>query len=82
MKTDGGSRPGNTHLERLAKARSGAFAGKKYPDDGFKMGTGAPSPRMAGSGSGIVSKSPIATPRTGNSPYERPMPVKPGYGTT
>lgn len=82
MKTDGGSRPGNTHLERLAKSRSGAFAGKKYPDDGFKMGTGASSPRMAGSGSGIVSKSPIATPRTGNSPYERPMPVKPGYGTT
>lgn len=82
MKTDGGSRPGNTHLERLAKARSGAFAGKKYSDDGFKMGTGAPSPRMAGSGSGIVSKSPIATPRTGNSPYERPMQVKPGYGTT
>lgn len=82
MKNDGGCCAGNTHLERLAKARSGAFAGKKYPDDGFKMGTGAPSPRRAGQGSGIISKSPIATPRTGNSPYERPAPTKPGYGTT
>ena len=80
MKNDGGCCPGSTHLgglRRLAPVRSP----EKYPDDGFKMGTGARLP-AGGTGLQYHLKSPIATPRTGNSPYERPAPTKPGYGTT
>lgn len=77
-----GSRPGNTRSERLVKARSGAFAGKQYESDGLRGGPstaseGAKAQRV-GQGSGVVRKSPIGSPNTGNSPYERQQPRKPG----
>lgn len=82
MRDDGkqGSRSGSTFQEMRSKARSGSFAGKKYPHDTkCEQGYGAPDPRMAGQGSGVVRARPISTPRTGNSPYERQVPTKPGH---
>lgn len=77
-----GSRPGNTYRERQIKAHSGAFAGKKYPQDaqlhGSRVGD---NPRNAGQGTAVVKKTglaPEAAKRTGNNPWERPGYSKPG----
>lgn len=77
-----GSRPGNTYSERQKKARTGAFAGKQYPQDaqlhGQRVGD---SPRNAGQGTAVVKKTalaPEAQKRTGNDPWERPGFSKPG----
>ena len=84
MKDEGrrGSRPGNTHAERLVRARAGDFRdSKQYPKDGVcEPGYGAPPTRLAGQGTSFVQKSPISTPRTGNSPYEQQQKKRPGSG--
>ncbi len=76
-----GSRSGNTHSERLAKARSGAFAGKKYPEDASLRRT-PPEVRMAGQGSSVVKKTPLnpsSNPKTApGNPWARPDYQKPG----
>lgn len=77
-----GSRPGSTYQDMRAKARAGSLAGKSYPGDGLRSAPstsseGAKAARV-GQGSGVVRKSPIGSPNTGNSPYERPSNRKPG----
>lgn len=77
-----GMRPGSTFQEMRAKARAGSLAGKQYASDGLRSGPstaseGAKAARV-GQGSGIVKRSPIGSPQTGNSPYERQQPRKPG----
>jgi hypothetical protein len=84
MRDDGkqGSRPGSTFQEMRQKARGGSLHGKQYAQDGIHAGPssaelGAKVAR-AGQGSGIVKKTPLGSPNTGNSPYERQQPRKPG----
>jgi hypothetical protein len=77
-----GSRPGSTFQEMRAKARAGSLAGKSYPGDALRSAPstaseGAKAARV-GQGSGVVKRSPIGTPNTGNSPYERQSGRKPG----
>jgi len=77
-----GSRPGSTYQDMRAKARAGSLAGKSYPGDGLRSGPsttseGAKAARV-GQGTAIVRRSPIGSPNTGNSPYERQQPRKPG----
>jgi hypothetical protein len=77
-----GSRPGSTFQDMRAKARAGSLAGKSYPGDALRAGPstaseGAKAARV-GQGSGVVKRSPVGTPNTGNSPYERQSGRKPG----
>ena len=76
-----GSRSGNTRSERLEKARSGAFAGKSYPQDA-NLQRGKVQITQAGQGTNVVKKSPLnpqSNPKTtpGN-PWARPDYQKPG----
>ena len=81
MNDDGrrGSRPGSTFQDMRQKARSGSLRGKLYEGDEMccGQGVGRPSPSMS-SPRTTVTKSPISSPRTGNSPWERPITRKPG----
>jgi len=77
-----GSRPGSTFQDMRAKARAGSLAGKSYASDGLRSAPstsseGAKAARV-GQGTGVVRRSPIGSPNTGNSPYERQTPRKPG----
>lgn len=74
-----GSRPGSTFQDMRQKARAGQLRGPQFPHDGVcEPGYGKPTPTMAGQGTSVVNKRPIVSSRTGNSPYERPVPYKPG----
>lgn len=76
-----GSRPGNTRSERLEKARSGAFAGKSYPQDA-NLQRGKVQITQAGQGTNVVKKSalnPQSNPKTtAGDPWKRPEYQKPG----
>lgn len=76
-----GSRPGQTFQAMRQKARAGQLAGPRMPhgDSGCCYpGTGRPTPTNVGTGRTTVTRSPIQSPSTGNDPFERPFPRKPG----
>lgn len=78
-----GSRPGQTRQERLAKARSGAFAGRSYAQDNLVVGRGGGGEiRHAGQGTNVVKKTaldPSSNPKTkAGDPWARPDYAKPG----
>jgi transcriptional regulator of met regulon len=72
-----GSRRGNTHSERLAKARSGAFAGRKYPQDA-SLKPGRNPITNAGQGTNVVKKTPLDPKAPVGDPWKRPDYQKPG----
>ena len=75
-----GMRPGSTFQEMRRKARAGDLRGKTYGADSTSHGvpTGSVRAKEAGQGSGIVRKQNLSSRMTGNTPYERQYPVKPG----
>jgi len=72
-----GSRPGNTRSERLAKARSGAFAGKSYAEDA-NLRRGPVDIKQAGQGTSVVKKTPLRPEAPTGDPWKRPDYAKPG----
>lgn len=75
-----GSRPGSTRAERMAQARAGKFKGPQYEKDRASHGVPSGSVRATDVGQSRVMPrtTPISTRMTGNSPYERQYPQKPG----
>lgn len=76
-----GSNPSMSFQRMREKARSGALAGSsRSPDDCCSGGmpSGMKNPPMAGQGTNVIKRTPINSARTGNDPWERAKPLKPG----
>ena len=73
-----GSRPGQTFQAMREKARAGKFAGPStYGDCSHPQVSGKNNPPNVGQAKGMT-KSPLDSRATGNNPWERRQPMKPG----
>lgn len=73
-----GSRPGSTFQAMREKARAGQLRGKTYNEWASAVPSGTHNPPNRGQGTSVVTRSPLDSKNSGNSPWERNTPLKPG----